>query len=96
MAGRIPRTFIDDLITRVDIVDLIDNYVSLRKSGRNYTALCPFHNEKTPSFTVSSDKQFYYCFGCGAHGTAITFLMNYAHLNFPSHQNPHIRCQRQT
>ncbi|KHD11165.1 hypothetical protein PN36_05215 [Candidatus Thiomargarita nelsonii] len=82
MAGRIPRTFIDDLITRVDIVDLIDNYVSLRKSGQNYTALCPFHNEKTPSFTVSSDKQFYYCFGCGTHGTAITFLMNYAHLNF--------------
>jgi DNA primase len=82
MAGRIPRNFIDDLITRVDIVDLIDNYVSLRKSGQNYTALCPFHNEKTPSFTVSPDKQFYYCFGCGAHGTAIGFLMNYAHLNF--------------
>ncbi|MEN8215283.1 MAG: DNA primase [Pseudomonadota bacterium] len=83
MAGRIPRNFIDDLITRVDIVDLIDNHVSLRKSGRNYTALCPFHNEKTPSFTVSPDKQFYYCFGCGAHGTAIGFLMNYARLNFP-------------
>jgi len=82
MAGRIPRTFIDDLITRVDIIDIINNYVPLRKSGRNYTALCPFHSEKTPSFTVSSDKQFYYCFGCGAHGTAITFLMNYAHLNF--------------
>jgi DNA primase len=82
MAGRIPRRFIDDLMTRVDIVDLIDNYVSLRKAGRNYTALCPFHNEKTPSFTVSPDKQFYYCFGCGTHGTAIGFLMNYAHLNF--------------
>jgi len=78
----IPRGFIDDLMTRVDIVDLIDNYVSLRKAGRNYTALCPFHNEKTPSFSVSPDKQFYYCFGCGTHGTAIGFLMNYAHLNF--------------
>ncbi|HDN26929.1 MAG TPA: DNA primase, partial [Thioploca sp.] len=78
----IPRGFIDDLMTRVDIVDLIDNYVSLRKAGRNYTALCPFHNEKTPSFSVNPDKQFYYCFGCGTHGTAIGFLMNYAHLNF--------------
>ncbi len=78
----IPRSFIDDLMTRVDIVDLIDNYVSLRKAGRNYTALCPFHNEKTPSFSVNPDKQFYYCFGCGTHGSAIGFLMDYAHLNF--------------
>ena len=78
----IPRSFIDDLMTRVDIVDLIDSYVSLRKTGQNYKALCPFHHEKTPSFTVSPDKQFYYCFGCGAHGTAIGFLIEYAQLNF--------------
>ncbi|RKZ93436.1 MAG: DNA primase [Candidatus Parabeggiatoa sp. nov. 1] len=82
MTGRIPRSFIDELITRVDIVDLIDSYVSLRKAGRNFTACCPFHNEKTPSFTVSSDKQFYYCFGCGASGSAVGFLMNYARLSF--------------
>jgi DNA primase len=79
---RIARHFIDDLITRVDIVDLIDSYVSLRKAGRNFTALCPFHNEKTPSFTVNPEKQFYYCFGCGAHGNSIGFLMDYAHLNY--------------
>ncbi len=82
MAGRIPRSFIDELMTRVDIVDLIDSYVSLRKMGRNYTACCPFHSEKTPSFTVSPEKQFYYCFGCNAHGSAIGFLMEYAHLDF--------------
>jgi len=79
---RIARHFIDELITRVDIVDLIDSYVSLRKAGRNFMALCPFHNEKTPSFTINPDKQFYYCFGCGAHGNAIGFLMDYAHLNY--------------
>ncbi|MCK5716957.1 MAG: DNA primase [Thiomargarita sp.] len=79
---RIPRSFIDDLMTRVDIVDLIESYVSLRKTGQNYTALCPFHHEKTPSFTVSPDKQFFYCFGCGAHGTAIGFLIDHAQLNF--------------
>ncbi|MCK5524302.1 MAG: DNA primase [Thiomargarita sp.] len=82
MAGRIPRSFIDELMTRIDIVDLIDSYVSLRKIGRNYTACCPFHTEKTPSFTVSQEKQFYYCFGCGAHGSAIGFLMEHARLNF--------------
>lgn len=82
MVGRIPRSFIDELINRIDIVDLIDSYVSLRKTGRNYKACCPFHTEKTPSFTVSPDKQFYYCFGCGAHGSAIGFMMDYAHLNF--------------
>ncbi len=82
MAGRIPRSFIDELMTRIDIVDLIDSYVSLRKIGRNYTACCPFHTEKTPSFTVSQEKQFYYCFGCGAHGTAIGFLMEHARLDF--------------
>lgn len=82
MAGRIPQQFIDDLVSRVDIVDLIDGYVSLRKGGRDYVACCPFHEEKTPSFTVSRDKQFYHCFGCGAHGTAIGFLMAYEHLDF--------------
>jgi len=79
---RISRSFIDELMNRVDIVDLIDSYVSLSKTGRNYTACCPFHTEKTPSFTVSPEKQFYYCFGCGAHGSAIGFLINYANLNF--------------
>jgi len=79
---RIPRNFIDRLINRIDLVDLINSYISLRKTGINYTACCPFHNEKTPSFTVSAEKQFYYCFGCGVHGTAITFLIEYQHLNF--------------
>ena len=79
---RISRNFIDELIVRVDIVDLIDSYISLRKAGQNYKALCPFHNEKTPSFSVSSEKQFYHCFGCGASGTSVGFLMNYAHLSF--------------
>ncbi len=79
---RIPRNFIDRLINRIDLVDLINSYISLRKTGINYTACCPFHNEKTPSFTVSVEKQFYYCFGCGVHGTAITFLIEYQHLNF--------------
>jgi DNA primase len=78
----ISRHFINELMARVDIVDLIDSYLSLHKAGRNYTALCPFHHEKTPSFHVSQEKQFYYCFGCGAHGSAIGFLMEYAHLNF--------------
>ncbi|MDM8557496.1 DNA primase [Candidatus Parabeggiatoa sp. HSG14] len=79
---RISRSFIDELMSRVDIVDLIDSYVSLRKTGQNFKACCPFHTEKTPSFTVSPDKQFYYCFGCGVHGSAIGFLMDYAHLDF--------------
>ncbi len=82
MAGRIPRAFIDDLIARTDIVDLIDNRVRLKKAGRNYQACCPFHNEKSPSFTVAPDKQFYHCFGCGAHGNAISFLMEYDSLDF--------------
>ncbi|MGH8120165.1 MAG: DNA primase [Gammaproteobacteria bacterium] len=82
MAGRIPQNFIDDLLTRVDIVDVIDGYVPLRKAGRNYLARCPFHEEKTPSFTVSQEKQFYHCFGCGANGTAIGFLMEYARMDF--------------
>ena len=82
MAGRIPQAFIDHLLTRVDLVELIDNRVPLRKAGRNFTACCPFHNEKTASFTVSPEKQFYHCFGCGAHGTAIGFLMEYDRLEF--------------
>jgi len=83
MAGRIPQSFIDELMNRVDIVDVIDARVPLKKAGREYKACCPFHNEKTPSFTVSQTKQFYHCFGCGAHGTAIGFLMEYEHLAFP-------------
>jgi len=82
MAGRIPQSFIDDLIARADIVEVINARVPLKKKGREYTACCPFHNEKTPSFTVSEIKQFYHCFGCGAHGTAIGFLMEYEHLDF--------------
>lgn len=82
MAGRIPQQFIDELIARVDIVEVIDSYVALRKAGRDYVARCPFHEEKTPSFTVSPDKQFYHCFGCGAHGTVIGFVMEYGHLDF--------------
>ena len=79
----IPRDFIDTLLARVDIVDVIDRRVSLKKAGQNYQACCPFHNEKTPSFTVSPTKQFYHCFGCGAHGTALGFLMEYEHMSFP-------------
>jgi DNA primase len=82
VAGRIPRQFIDDLIARVDIVDVVDEYVPLKKGGKDHKACCPFHNEKTASFTVSADKQFYHCFGCGAHGTVIGFLMEYAHMDF--------------
>jgi DNA primase len=83
MAGRIPQSFIDDLIARSDIVELIGSRVPLKKKGREFSACCPFHNEKTPSFWVSPDKQFYHCFGCGAHGTALGFLMNYDRLSFP-------------
>ncbi len=78
----IPRPFIDDVITRTDIVELIDARVHLKKAGRNYAACCPFHEEKTPSFTVSPQKQFYHCFGCGAHGNAISFLIEYDRLSF--------------
>ncbi len=83
MAGLIPEHFIQDLLTRIDIVPLIDARVPLKKTGRNYSACCPFHQEKTPSFTVSPDKQFYYCFGCGASGDALRFVMEYDHLSFP-------------
>jgi DNA primase len=82
MAGMIPQDFIDRLLTRVDVVDIINARVPLKKKGREYTACCPFHNEKTPSFTVSTSKQFYHCFGCGAHGSAISFLMEYDHMDF--------------
>ena len=78
----IPESFLQELLHRVDIVDLIDGYVPLKKAGANYAACCPFHNEKSPSFTVSPSKQFYHCFGCGAHGTAIRFLMEYSGLGF--------------
>ncbi len=80
--GRIPREFIDELLIRADVVDVINARVPLKKKGREYTACCPFHNEKTPSFTVSPNKQFYHCFGCGVHGSAISFLMEYEHLEF--------------
>lgn len=83
MKGTIPRSFIDDLLARTDIVDLINTRVKLKKAGRDYQACCPFHHEKTPSFTVSQAKQFYHCFGCGAHGNAITFLMEFDKLEFP-------------
>ena len=78
----IPNDFIQTLLARVDIVDVVDRYVPLKKAGANYTACCPFHSEKTPSFTVSPSKQFYHCFGCGAHGTAIGFLMEYSFFYF--------------
>ncbi|MGZ5044375.1 MAG: DNA primase [Methylobacter sp.] len=82
MSGRIPREFIDELLVRVDIVDLIDSHVPLKKTGNNFVARCPFHSEKTPSFSVNPKKQFFYCFGCGASGNAISFLMNFSHLDF--------------
>lgn len=83
MAGRIPQHFIDDLLARVNIVDVVDGRVKLKRAGKNYSGLCPFHKEKSPSFSVSPDKQFYYCFGCGAGGNALGFLMEYDRLNFP-------------
>src|SRR3569832_2625259 len=81
MTGRIPQQFIDELMSRIDIVALVDARVPLRKTGQNYSARCPFHDEKSPSFTVSPTKQLNHCFGSGAHGTAIGFLMAYEHLN---------------
>lgn len=82
MAGHIPKEFIDQLLGRIDIVDVVNKRVPLKKAGREYTACCPFHNEKTPSFTVSPIKQFFHCFGCGAHGSAISFMMEYDHLEY--------------
>ena len=84
MAGRIPQHFIDDLLARVNIIDVLDGRVQkLKRTGKNYSGLCPFHKEKTPSFTANQEKQFYYCFGCGAGGNALGFLMEYDHLDFP-------------
>jgi len=83
MPGKIPQQFIDELLSRVDIVEVISARVPLKKAGREFQACCPFHGEKTPSFTVSPTKQFYHCFGCGAHGTALGFLMEYDRLSFP-------------
>jgi DNA primase len=82
MTGRIPQPFIDEVVARSDIVEIIGARVPLKKSGREYKACCPFHNEKSPSFWVSPEKQFYHCFGCGAHGTAVGFLMQYEKLGF--------------
>lgn len=82
MSGRIPQHFIDELVARADIVELISSRVPLKKNGKEFKACCPFHNEKTPSFHVVPDKGFYHCFGCGAHGTAISFLMEHDHMSF--------------
>ncbi|MEO1202308.1 MAG: DNA primase [Pseudomonadota bacterium] len=82
MAGRIPQAFIDDLVARADIAEVVGARMNLKRAGREYKGLCPFHGEKTPSFTVSPEKGFYHCFGCGAHGTALGFLMEHDHLSF--------------
>lgn len=82
MSGLIPQSFIDELVTRADIVEIIGRRVQLKRQGREFAGLCPFHQEKTPSFTVSPQKQFFHCFGCGTHGTVIGFMMRYEHLEF--------------
>ena len=82
MVERIPQTFIDDLTDRSDITEIIGKRVEIKKAGKEYKACCPFHNEKTPSFTISPEKGFYHCFGCGAHGTSLGFLMDYEKLTF--------------
>jgi len=84
MAGPIPREFIDDLLDRADIAEIIGERVKLTRAGREYKGLCPFHQEKTPSFTVSPTKGFFHCFGCGAHGSALSFLMQHDRLDFPA------------
>lgn len=83
MAGRIPQAFLDNLLDRLDIVEVVDRRVKLKKTGKNYSARCPFHEEKTPSFSVNPEKQFYYCFGCGAGGNALSFVMDYENVDFP-------------
>lgn len=83
MPGRIPQNFINDVLDRLDIIDVIGSRIELRKSGKNYSACCPFHDEKTPSFSVSPDKQFYYCFGCGAGGNAVGFVLDFDKTTFP-------------
>lgn len=80
--GKIPQNFIDDLLARTDIVDIISPRIKLKRAGHNHMGLCPFHNEKSPSFSVNQNKQFYHCFGCGVGGNAINFLMEYEHLDF--------------
>ena len=82
MVERIPQAFIDDLIDRSDITEIIGKRIEIKKAGKEYKACCPFHNEKTPSFTISPEKGFYHCFGCGAHGTSLGFLMDYEKLTF--------------
>ena len=82
MAGKIPRSFIDDLLDRTDIVEVVNSRVPLKKTGKSHKACCPFHEEKTPSFSVAQDKQFYYCFGCGAGGNALSFIMAFDRLDF--------------
>ena len=82
MVERIPQAFIDDLIDRSDITEIIGKRIEMKKAGKEYKACCPFHNEKTPSFTISPEKGFYHCFGCGAHGTSLGFLMDYEKLTF--------------
>ena len=82
MSGLIPKHFIEELIARVDLVELIGSRVPLKKHGREYKACCPFHGEKTPSFTVVPEKNFYHCFGCGEHGNALGFLMKHDNLGF--------------
>ena len=84
MSDRFEQTFLDTLLSQADIVEIVSKHVKLKKSGYDYSGLCPFHNEKTPSFTVSPNKKFYYCFGCGEHGNAIKFLMQREHLDFRS------------
>ena len=79
----IPQTFIQELLGRADVVEIVGRYVQLKKTGANFSGLCPFHTEKSPSFTVSPTKQFYHCFGCGKSGNAIGFLIDYAGMNFP-------------
>src|SRR4051794_3125611 len=78
----IPKSFVHELLARVDIVDVVESHLHLKRAGANLVACCPFHNEKTPSFTVSQTKQFYHCFGCGAHGSAVGFLMEYSGLGY--------------
>ena len=82
MPELIPQDFIDDLVQRIDVVEVIGNRLEIKKAGKEYKGLCPFHTEKTPSFTVSPDKGFYHCFGCGAHGTALGFLIDFDRLTF--------------
>ena len=84
MNGRISQPFIDGLLARTNIIDIINDSIQLKKAGKNYLACCPFHQEKTPSFTVNPDKQFFYCFGCGAAGNVINFIMRYHQLDFPA------------